>query len=501
MNISATKTVNMFVKLVPTTSRQSNRYCQSAHIEPTHTAIAAGNGNVARAEPQHDVCASWTGHIHPEGKRYHAMNWRDFRVVTEDNIHDSEVSLRLTTAIQWIDEVAIQSTSFNPGFVELFIELCDSDKELVCRYYFVDHAAKTQFWLDSVSTEELGLDAAVSSSHHRHQLEHLYWIHVDFFCVHLAPELSPVIQDELINVLIHAQGDHMTSSTSTFPYSSDKCEGFVKLLSHRGHALDPYTLCVVARLWGVVAQHRFTTYYGECNPQLDRFQIMQPYALERSTWAIGLCNRMLWNMPRLYEQRLDDVFANDQVYVHLWHDFMTLCTEDWRTSLAWTFPTLISSSLLLIADGCALMTLPGVLTSYMSVISCVTLICTHQNLAKGTASTAARFLKDAQSPTSGMLPLAIVYGLPKALSIWSIICFGGQILFMLYRYLGVGVASGILFSLLSLVIGITRVIAGIGFTCRWHLPSLSYIFRRTGLLGLASPEERQPLDEKPETLV
>jgi len=488
------------IKFTPTTSRQSCRYCGTACIEPQHTIIAAGNGDVERHQSSHDN-VHWVDCVHPEGKRYHVMHGHLFRVVTEDDVLDSEVSLQLSSAVCGLEKAASRINLSNPTSIELFVGLCHNDDGLACRYYFIDHASKTQFWLENLSTEELGLDAVVSASHHRYQLEHLYWIHVDFFCVHLAPEIPPIVRDDLISVLMHAQGDHMTSSTSTFPYSYDKCESFIQLLQrHRGPVLDAYSLCIIARLWGVVAQHRFTTYYGEGNPQLDRLQIMQPLASSRAQWAVSLWNRSLWHMPRLYEERLDDVFANDQVYVHLWHDFMIFCMEDWKSSLVWTFPTLISSSLFFIADGCALLTLPGVLTSYISVISCIVLICTHQTLAKGTASTAARFLKDAQSPTSGMLPLAIVYSLPKALSVWSIVCFGGQILFMFYRYLGIGVVSGILFSLFLLVIGITRVIAGGGFTCRWHLPSLSYLARRGQSREASSPEDLQSL-EKLETMV
>jgi len=64
----------------------------------------------------------------------------------------------------WVREVEERASKKSFAFTnhtELFLQLDGID----CHYYFVDHGARTLFWLDVYDTSELGILPVVSSSH------------------------------------------------------------------------------------------------------------------------------------------------------------------------------------------------------------------------------------------------------------------------------------------------------------------------------------------------
>ena len=68
------------------------------------------------------------------------------------------------TIFAWVIEVEERASKKGFAFTdhtELFLELDGND----CNYYFVDHGARTLFWLDTYDTSELGILPVVSSSH------------------------------------------------------------------------------------------------------------------------------------------------------------------------------------------------------------------------------------------------------------------------------------------------------------------------------------------------
>ena len=47
--------------------------------------------------------------------------------------------------------------------VELFLQLSDDIDS--CAYYLIDHSARTEFWIETLPTDVLGLSPVVSNSH------------------------------------------------------------------------------------------------------------------------------------------------------------------------------------------------------------------------------------------------------------------------------------------------------------------------------------------------
>ncbi|EGN92905.1 hypothetical protein SERLA73DRAFT_156742 [Serpula lacrymans var. lacrymans S7.3] len=277
---------------------------------------------------------TWSSFIHPEGQRYYYCDGLKLRVVTEENMDDPHVATAVSFCVKWIEDTLWQRNIELPDSAELFLQLEDT-QENSCSYYFVDHASRTEFWIDKMDTESLDMDPVVSASHLNLALEKLYWTHVEFFPMHLESRLPKEIVDSIIDVFSHGQADRMSSDSSTFPYTTDQCAQLLVLLNSRqGHNLNGYTICFVARLWNAICHHRFTSYYGQDVAQLDREQAMLPSDTPDHHWLTTACDWMLWNMPSFHIEKLNKLFVDNQVYVDQWCLVISACLSGWSSTLS-----------------------------------------------------------------------------------------------------------------------------------------------------------------------
>jgi hypothetical protein len=284
----------------------------------------------------------------------------------------------------------------------------------------------------------------VSNSHLDIALERLYWVHVEFFPMHICAQVTPLILDNLISVICHGMTDRMTSRTSTFPYTEEKCDQLLRALSlRRGEPLDGYTLCFVARLWGAINNQRFMTYYGQQNAQLDRLHPPMPEDIVDHPGIRALANLTLWGIPNHYYSKLHDLFVHDQVYVDHWQDFVTACVSEWRGLIVWAFSVLIASILISMLPRASLSSaIAPIIAASSSILSGSILLLKHHGFEDATASFAARFLRAAKSSDWGFLPLSVVYSMPKAMYLWSMGLMVAQFIFWVSRIVGVFWASG-----------------------------------------------------------
>lgn len=420
--------------LRPITSVGTARYGKSSSIYSYHTIIPPARS--LSAPSSLDIQTEWNSYPHPEGQLYFHRRLPNYDVVTEANIHRQETENRVAGCLKFIDDTIFQQQIIVPPSSELFIELDESP--FSCAYYFVNHDARRIFWLEQTSTELLDMGTIVSDSHLDTALERLYWVHVEFFPMHMYAQVSPQVVDDLIGVMSHGAADRLTSRSSTFPYTAEKCSQLLQLLSlQRGRPLDGHTLCFVARLWGAIENQRFMTYYGQEHAQLDRLQIMAPEEDMDHQWVKTTANLALWGIPDRYFFELRDLFANEQVFVDQWQIFMTACISEWHTVVVWTFPVIIANLLSCLLSRASLSSaLPSIVSASGSLATGSILLLKHHGLEDATASFAARYLRAAKSRSVGMLPSAIAFGLPKGLYLWSIVFMVAHFLLLASHVVG-----------------------------------------------------------------
>ena len=80
-------------------------------------------------------------------------------------MYSSSVQEKIAHWIAVISDLLVARRIALPETAELFVELDDDSDS--CFYYFVDHAAQTEFWIEELPTDFLGLPEVVSDSHLR----------------------------------------------------------------------------------------------------------------------------------------------------------------------------------------------------------------------------------------------------------------------------------------------------------------------------------------------
>ncbi|KAI0301652.1 hypothetical protein B0F90DRAFT_1628576, partial [Multifurca ochricompacta] len=278
----------------------------------------------------------WTISIHPEGKRYaHIKDQAGITLVTEAQITLPGVSEQLDSWLSFILNLAAEKHVHLPGTSDLFLEL---DQESgTCNYYFVDHGHRTVFWLHTLDTISVGLPNSFSTGHLQFSLEENYWNHVEMF-PETATQYANTALNELQVIFLNARAalDGLTSEVPTFPYTAEEDEKFIDLLQRsKEHAPTSYITTYVARLWAVVANHRFITHFGEdhCRMSFDQSILKMPESKRSLTLAV--ISKALFDLPNERRARLENIWVDDLVYSSNWRKFIAETVEDLKQKMLW----------------------------------------------------------------------------------------------------------------------------------------------------------------------
>ncbi|RXW16482.1 hypothetical protein EST38_g9372 [Candolleomyces aberdarensis] len=383
----------------------------------------------------------WAAYTHPEGQVYFVRDG-SIRVVTDSYLYKSEIADKIVSWVQHIEKEAESKAFTFPDSIELYVQLEEED----CNYYFADHAARTLFWLEDYDTTELGLLPVVSPSHLKIQLEEQYWGHVECHCMHGITFQNNIV-DEAISQLVHACGDQMTSSSSTFPYSFKECKDFLDILTPaRQRANDGHIITLVARIFNVVANNRYWTHYGQEQARLSRDTSILEETSGQTAWGSSIASAVSLRVSDFFASRLDTIFTDDYVYVMDWQKFMTQALGKWRGAFVQSLALLmlhIFCFFLPVSRTLAIVS-AGFLSS--SILISAILIHYHQDLETGSAGEAYEYLSRNKTKKCRFQGLALLFSLPQAFSLWGLFLMFSQVAtFIPSSYLALS-SSGIILS-------------------------------------------------------
>jgi len=156
--------------------------------------------------------AGWIEFIHPEGIKYYYHPVR--RIITDSNIKNEHILQVVYRALTLLDMRLNAQGLILPPTTEVTLEVdlnLGSTDEAgnttengppIVKYYFVDHAQKTEFWLEKTTTAMLKCPPVTSYTHLKYLFRQHYWTHIEFYPMHLT--LSSEVEDELVAILTHA---------------------------------------------------------------------------------------------------------------------------------------------------------------------------------------------------------------------------------------------------------------------------------------------------------
>jgi len=366
----------------------------------------------------------WALSIHPEGKRYaYKTAQGSLSVVTEAHVSDPRVAEQVESCIATLKSIAAREHVLLPATTDLYLEI-DQDTE-TCSYFFADHAHRNVFWLHSVDTEIVGLPDSYSKRHLQHSLEENYWAHVEMFPA-TASQYSVTALNELIVILLHARADALTSDIPSFPYTADECERFIKLLKDgKEYAPNPYITTFVARLWVVVANHRFFTHFGEDHCRMSStHSILESPPKKRSIFLTAI-SKLLFDQPVEHRERLESLWVDELVYTSAWRKHVSERVGDLLQKMTWIFALTIANILILPISYCPALNKSSIVLCILGL--CITLVLYQEQrrLVDASSGVGASYL-DKRNTAYGFEPTAIVHSMPLASFVWAFFLFAIQ---------------------------------------------------------------------------
>ncbi|OBZ67671.1 hypothetical protein A0H81_12480 [Grifola frondosa] len=434
--------------LRPTTPAWSSRYASVKKLSPASATIAPGFFSFAGEPEPTYLPPGWSACQHPEGQTYFAYESTP-KIVTADYIYSPEIQKKILHYVAVVKKELCEKAISLPATAELFLHL--DDETDLCEYYFVDHAPRTCFWLEKLDTDDLGLSEVVSDAHLRMMLEHLYWTHLEQFPSHRIDQIRLDL-DELIDIFINGQGDQMTGNNSTFPYGTDECKRFLRLLTAaRERKPSSYTTWLISRLWGTIWFGRFHGFYGERYARLSREQTVRDFPEGHRGWFFASCSPLLFRIPDAYLEHLNSLWIDRQVYGRLWCQFISGCCDEWKLYSTWTLILLAINILLLITPGTSrLIASISMLLCDLALLFAAALLVQHHRSADWTAAEASVFLEGVQRETTGFQQTALSFSIPKAFFLLALGVASTQGLFWIHHATNVYVTGSVVLFLVVL---------------------------------------------------
>jgi hypothetical protein len=148
----------------------------------------------------------WIQYTHPEGARY--FFHKEKRIYTDANLYDPEEFLIISeSANQILGDLEIKAQDDNielPSDIELALEIIPTEEGPICGYYFINHKSRCLFWLEEFDAEGIcsEINAVVSLSHLRYEIEAQYWAHWELFPN--TRDVTVEIVDRLRSIALHA---------------------------------------------------------------------------------------------------------------------------------------------------------------------------------------------------------------------------------------------------------------------------------------------------------
>ncbi|KAK1225099.1 hypothetical protein PQX77_011968 [Marasmius sp. AFHP31] len=444
-----------FETLRPTTSEWTGRYERHARASLGKAVLKPGYLPCAENKPSY-LPPCWSSYVHPEGQLYFARD-SPLRIVTEADLYEPQTLAQVLHWSKHIEMLVEEKEMPLSEHIELFILIEDDG----CSYYFIDHLTRTQFWLEEYETSELGIPEVASASHLQIALTELYWIHVEYFPMHIGG-LPTKVADELISIWCHGLADQITSNTSTFVglWPREESSHLLNILKMaRDDLSDGHQVCVVARLWRSICHHRFQSHHGQKVARLSRDQaILHPAG--PSPRVSGLLSLLTFNASTRFHTQLADNFVDELVHTSVWQPFVKRAVREWNWASIEAFGILLLHALLFYLPGSLIL---GVISAFSLITSilCSTLLRQqYSGMDDASSSEIYTHMNAIRSKKFGFHIAAFIFSLPTALQIWGLLllCANGLIALVAYTGTPFAVVGGVLAVMLLLCLrGLTAM--------------------------------------------
>ncbi|KAJ6588820.1 hypothetical protein B0H19DRAFT_220413 [Mycena capillaripes] len=438
-------------RIFPGTPESVRRYDRkaSAPDEPTQFTLPPLTISLLPNAPP----PGWIACLHPEGAKY--FFHEEKRVFTDANLFDPPTLVFITDHIRIVtDFLRAHGVQLEPDVDLVLDEYIYSDQSKGCQYYFVNHQDRCVFWMDTADSDMMfpimtELNGVTSASHIRHELEAQYWNHCELFP--RSFEVTHEIIDELRDIVLHAL-DLITSATSTVSWKVEDLNNMINLIDGFGKNVDRGNInkkfsgasCLVGRLMQVFVRARVYNFHGEPSARLNVDQSVYTTVRKR-TLLIKLLSPLLFYAPDFHLVGLQTIYTDGLIRHRGWSEFITRLNREWQEFTLYATVVLNANVAFLAIQSVdnngftnpnrsptQISSYLSMLTSIGAIIIGLLLVKQNRDRDRVTAPDAAKFIFNRTHPTLGLETLAILYSLPYAMLIWSMVSFLAAFSFMCF---------------------------------------------------------------------
>ncbi|KAF8814751.1 hypothetical protein BYT27DRAFT_7334287 [Phlegmacium glaucopus] len=419
----------------------------------------------------------WTLCTHPGGACYFYN--AEKRIFTDVDLYDSAYFKLIVLHIGIIETFIATNRIPIPAETDLVLDInMDANDTFATDYYFANHQLRTIFFLDHFSSDLLPnwevIKGVSSGRHLKYEMEAQYWYH----CVAYpnALQLTDDLVCQLRGTVMHFIGDSRTSPYTIVPYTLDELYKLLPLVDglkenvgkpNGGHGCTG----LLSQFMLISSRTKFIHFHGQPEARLYRDQSVYGIKTNKRTWFIKTISILLFSAPDVNLKILQKMCVDGIMHPAVWETSLGQVNEEWRGFILYATLLLNVNVAFLGKQSGDANRSPVQISSYCSIIASIGsiilgLLLVRQNQTKNrdTADIVQQFwrIRAHHSSLLGLETLAIMFSLPFALLMWSMVSFLTAFLLMCLQNSGIvdrtiiGSLSGVIAVLIAWSIWTTR---------------------------------------------
>jgi len=312
----------------------------------------------------------------------------------------------------------------------------DGDFDVVICYYFVNHEGQSLFWLHDVDFTLFNLGGVVNMSHKRLGVAAHYWKHCMMYPV--GCKIDDKLLEEIKNTIIYAKCNYTSANSAGNFLSINEVDTYLSVVDNleRATRRENYATCAIGLIMHTITYNQFMNFHGQGNARLHDEEVywwISGWDYYPSLW-MKFGSWLLFLAPKIYVNTLHDIYLDKIANRYTWNEFivhLNMQLQDFNLLAT----VLLNANVGFLAiqsvdNGDNGNRSPTQILSYWSLSASVGsillgtfLVRFHQSEGHKDVTAVATFLKKMHSSKRGLEQLAVVYSLPYALLMWSLIFF------------------------------------------------------------------------------
>ncbi|KAI0253111.1 hypothetical protein BJV78DRAFT_241690 [Lactifluus subvellereus] len=411
--------------------------------------------------PINQDCNPWVPATHPDGALYFFD--RERRLFTDADMYNSlfreeiEEFYRYLQNILRADQLTIPSNNYD--LVLHVMPIGPTRKQW--SYYYACHETRCLFWLHMYDATDMVSEVygVNSPAHIKHRLEALYWTHWFHYPVIFGDRSLPdSVCDELIGILSYGCAEKITSIVSPVPFGVDALQKMIELVKNakEAHSSLEYHVAGIVRFLELFSNWGFIDFHGQPHARFTRSQTVYNEPKRERSLRFKLLSLLLFLAPNNYLRDMEILWTDGYAAPTGWESFMNELLQEWTDVLLPSTVMLSVTVSFLAIPGIVLSNLNGsnvtnpsqviIFTSPAQIASTLSIVASVGSIVidllvrytntKPKASSAGPlpYQYERSQRLFGNESMAIVFSLPWALLMWSMVLFSIALLLSCFTH-------------------------------------------------------------------